>query len=70
MRRELGMLIALVVGMLLFDERYYFFPIQLACQLGLATVANAELIRLLGPNRAPIVPLCYLGILSLTLFIL
>ncbi len=63
-----SVLIGLVVAMLLFDERFGLYPIQLAFQAFLAVVASIELIRLLGQDRAPIVPLCYLGVVSLTLF--
>jgi phosphatidate cytidylyltransferase len=63
-----SVLIGLVAGMLLFDRRFDLYPIQMAFQIALAIVASIELIRLLGPSRAPIVPLCYLGVVSLTLF--
>ena len=61
-------LIALTVGMLVGDQHLApWFPFLLLFQLGLTTTACYEMIRLLGPQRAPQQSMCYLGVVVLVL---
>jgi phosphatidate cytidylyltransferase len=63
-RLWMGMvLIALAVGMLVFDARLApWFPFLFVFQLGLSLAASAEMIGLLGPNRRPQIVSCFVGI--------
>ena len=62
-----AVLIALTVGMLVFDQNILLYPFQFVFQLGLAWMGCSELIHLLGKDRAPIIPLCKFGVVVLTL---
>lgn len=64
-----GVLIALVVGMLVLDERVSIFPypFQLLFQCWSAVAACFELTNLLGKNRGLIAPLLFIGVIALTL---
>ena len=56
-------LIALAVGMLVFDQRLApVYPFLFVFQLGLSLAACAEIIGLLGPNRRPQIVICFAGI--------
>src|SRR5262245_19963884 len=64
-----GVLIALVVGMLVLDQRISIFPypFQLLFQCWCAVAACFELTNLLGKNRGLIAPLLFIGVIALTL---
>jgi phosphatidate cytidylyltransferase len=63
-----SILVVLAVGMLVADQPLApWYPFLLVFVVGLALAACRELAQLLGPQRAPQVPLCYLGVLALTL---
>lgn len=63
-----SLLIVLAVGMLLADEHLPpWYPFLFVFVVGLALAACRECVLLLGPARAPQVPLCYLGVLGLGL---
>jgi phosphatidate cytidylyltransferase len=60
-----GVLIVLTVGMLVGDQHLAGYPFLFVFLVGLSLAACRECIVLLGPNRAPQVPVCYLGVLVL-----
>lgn len=62
-----SVLIALVVGMLVFDQHLLAHPFQAVFQLGLATLGCIELFGLLGKNRPAIAPIGFLGLTALNL---
>src|ERR1700694_5682155 len=62
-----SILIVLTVGMLVADQFLAWHPFLYVFVIGLALAACRELIALLGPNRAPQIPVCYLGVLVLGL---
>lgn len=62
-----SILIVLTVGMLVADQYLPWYPFLFVFVIGLSLAACRELIALLGPNRAPQIPVCYLGVLVLGL---
>ena len=61
-----SVLIGLTVGMLVADQYLDpYYPFLFVFVIGLSLAACNELIRLLGPNRRPQTPVCYLGVLAL-----
>src|SRR5688572_24589384 len=63
-----AVLIALAVGMLVFDQRLHpWYPFLFAFLLGLALAGCHELVGLLGPDRAPQPLMCYGGVALLGL---
>lgn len=61
-----AILVALTAGMLVLDPGLApWFPFLALFVLGLSLAASRELIGLLGPNRAPLSLLCYIGVLLL-----
>jgi phosphatidate cytidylyltransferase len=63
-----AILIALAVGMLVFDQHLApWFPFLFLFQLGLTVAACFEFIQVLGPNRAPQRAVCYLGVVVFVL---
>lgn len=58
-----AILIALAVGMLVFDQRLApYYPFLFVFQLSLSLAACVEMIALLGPNRRPQTAICLAGI--------
>src|SRR5258708_6374900 len=63
-----SILIVLTIGMLVADQYLPpWFPFLFVFVIGLSLATCRELIALLGPNRAPQIPVCYLGVLALGL---
>src|SRR6267142_4543991 len=62
-----SVLIVLTVGMLVADQYLAWYPFLFVFVIGLSLAACRELIALLGPNRAPQIPVCYLSVLVLGL---
>jgi phosphatidate cytidylyltransferase len=63
-----AILIVLTVGMLVADQHFpEWYPFLFVFVIGLSLAACRELVLLLGPNRAPQVPVCYFGVLVLGL---
>jgi phosphatidate cytidylyltransferase len=61
-------LVVLTVGMLVADEHLApYYPFLFVFVVGLALAACREIIQLLGPERPPQVPVCYIGVLTLAL---
>lgn len=58
-----AILVALAVGMLIFDQRLApYYPFLFVFQLTLSLAACVEIISLLGPNRRPQVVICLAGV--------
>ncbi len=56
-------LIALAIGMLVFDQGLApWYPFLFVFQLGLTLAACGEIIALLGPNRRPQIVSCFVGV--------
>jgi phosphatidate cytidylyltransferase len=63
-----SLLIALTAGMLIADQYLEpWFPFLLVFVVGLSLAACRECLMLLGPQRSPQVPICYVGVLVLGL---
>jgi phosphatidate cytidylyltransferase len=63
-----SLLIALTVGMLVADPHWApWYPFLFAFVVGLSLAACRECVQLIGPKRAPQVPMCYLGAVVLGL---
>ena len=63
-----SLLIVLTVGMLVADQHCPpWYPFLFVFVVGVALAACRECVQLFGPDRAPQVPLCYLGVLILGL---
>src|SRR5579859_2259810 len=62
-----SVLVVLTVGMLLADQYLPWYPFLFVFVIGLALAACHELIVLLGPNRAPQIPVCYSAVVVLGL---
>jgi phosphatidate cytidylyltransferase len=63
-----AILIVLTVGMLVADQHFpAWYPFLFVFVIGLSLAACRELVLLLGPNRAPQIPVCYFGVLVLGL---
>ena len=59
-------LIALAIGMLVFDQRLApWYPFLFVFQLGLTLAACWEIIALLGPNRRPQIVSCLVGVAAM-----
>jgi phosphatidate cytidylyltransferase len=63
-----AILIVLTVGMLALDQHLApYFPFLFLFQLGLSLAACHELVKLLGPQRAPQTVVCYFGVVAVVL---